>query len=1126
MGIESAYNEIIRKLEHFRKKEFKVLGVYGAQLTFLLALSAFFIFTLVELIANSSSIVRTIVFVVFSITTLILLAILFVIPLLKYFKIIGKTDYHDVAKEVGSKFPEVKDELLNALQLHSILHSQLYSSNLIGASFDRIYKKVKNISFDSAVNFGRAKKLLFYVGGISAFILFLYLTIPGLKAASNRLINFNKEFIPPQKFTFEVAPGNAEMTKGQDVTIKIRVVGEKPKAIFLALKDIDQTNYSLRELTEDSLGNYNFERRSIRNTFSYYATAENISSDEFKIEVIDRPIIKSLDLSIISPSYSKVPAVQQKDNGNVAALLGSTINLEVSSSKELSGAKLFFGDSTSLEMKTSDSKASLSFKVRKDYSYQIYLTDERGNQNLSPITYNIKTLYDSYPSIEIVTPNRDMALANDNRLPLLVKVSDDYGFTKLLLNYRLSASKYEPEHTQFTSFEIPINKSEKELTTAYVWNLSRMNLGANDVVTYYLEIFDNDNVSGPKSSKSSEFKIRVPSLEEILSKADDTQQNAQEELVKTLKEAEELKENLEKINQEMKQDKKELTWQEKEKIENALNKFEELQNKVDEVSKQLGKMQNELQQNNLLSKETLEKYMELQELFQELTSDEMKKAMEKLQNRLNEFNRAQTQQDMQNLKINEEMFQKSIERTINLLKRIQVEQKIDEMLKRTEQLAESLENLEKQTNQSDLSKQQEKKELADKQSQANKDLEKLEKEMKELSDKMKSMEDVPNEQMDKAMEEMEKQDNQELSEETMKDLMQNQKQSAQKNQSQMSKNMKKMNQMMQQLQQAMQQMNQMQTFTDMMKILDNLLTLSKKQEELKTESQNLNPNSSQFNENAQRQNNLSRSLDNILSQMSDLSQKTFAITPEMGKAMGDAKRQMQESIQAMQNRNGNLALNNQGEAMKSLNEAATMMKSSMESMMQGGGQGGMMSLMQQLQKMSGMQMSLNNLTQMLQQGIQGKLSPQQQAELQRLAQQQQLIQKSLEQLQNEAKQTGQSKKLPANLENILKQMQEVVSDMNTERLNDELVQKQERILSRLLDAQRSINERDYEKERESFTGENKNRKSPAELNLSSEQGKDLIKDELNKAGREGYSKDYENLIRKYFEALQQEKIKN
>jgi hypothetical protein len=1126
MGIESAYNEIIKKLEQFNRKEFKVLASLGIQIVFLFALSAFFVFTLIETAANSNSIIRTIFFVVLLAISILSLTLLVVIPWLRYLKIFGKTDYDSAAKKVGEKFPEVKDELLNVLQLESIKDNQLYSSNLINAAFIRIYEKVKIINFESAIEFDKAKRLLFYVAGSSVFMFLLYFTIPGLKAASYRLVNFNKEFITPPKFTFEVTPGNAQVTKGQDVEIKIRINGAKPTDVFLALKDIDQTDFDLQKLPEDSLGNYNFVRRSIRNTFSYYATAENISSDEFKIEVIDRPIIKSLDLSIIPPNYSKIPAVQQKDNGNINALLGSTVSLEVNSSKELSKARLSFFDSTSLDMKTANSKANLSFRVRKDNSYQIILIDEKGNQNLSPITYTIKALYDSYPSIEIITPNRDVALANDNRLPILTKVTDDYGFTKLLLNYRLSASKYEPEQTQFSSIEIPINKNEKEIDAAYVWNLSRLSLGVDDVVTYYFEIFDNDNVSGPKSAKSPEFKIRVPSLDEILSKAEDTQRNAQEELIKTLKEAEELKDNLEKINQDMKQDKKELTWQEKEKVENALNKFEELQNKVDEVSKQLGKMQNELQQNNLLSKETLEKYMELQELFKELTSDEMKKAMEQMRNKLNELNRAQAQQDMQNLKIDEEMFQKSIERTLNLLKRIQVEQKIDEMLKRTEQLAEDLEQLEKQTGESDLSKQQEKKELADKQNQANKEMDKLEKEMKELSDKMKSMEDMPNEQMDNAMEEMEKQDNQELSEEAMKSLMQNQKQNAQQNQSKMSQNMKKMNQMMQQLQEQMMQQNQMQTFTDMMKILDNLLTLSKKQEELKKESQNLNPNSSQFNENAQQQNNLSRSLDNILSQMSDLSQKTFAITPEMGKASGDAKREMQESIQAMQNRNGNTALSNQGEAMKSLNEAATMMKGSMESMMQGGGQGGMMSLMQQLQKMSGMQMSLNNLTQMLQQGMQGKLSPQQQAELQRLAQQQQMIQKSLEQLQNEAKQTGQSKKLPANLENILKQMQEVVSDMQTERLNDELVQKQEKILSRLLDAQRSINERDYEKERESFTGENFNRKSPAEINLSSEKSKDLIKDELNKAGREGYSKDYENLIRKYFEALQGEKVKN
>jgi len=311
-----------------------------------------------------------------------------------------------------------------------------------------------------------------------------------------------------------------------------------------------------------------------------------------------------------------------------------------------------------------------------------------------------------------------------------------------------------------------------------------------------------------------------------------------------------------------------------------------------------------------------------------------------------------------------------------------------------------------------------------------------------------------------------------------------------------------------------------------MKILDNLLTLSKMQEELKNETQNAEPNSSSFNKNAEKQEKLKQSLLNTMKQMAELSQKTFAISPEMGKSLGNAQKEIMKSIQSLQNRNGSMSSLSQGEAMKSLNEAATLMKGSMEAMMQGSGQGGMMSLMQQLQQMSGQQMGLNNMTQMLRQMQQGQLSPQQQSELQRLSQQQDIIRKSLEQLNKEAKEQGQSKSIASNLEDILKQMQEVVTDMNTEKLDDKLVQKQEKILSKLLDAQRSINERDFEKNRESNTAKNILRESPAELNLSSDEGQDKLKDELNKAVHEGFSRDYENLIRRYFEALQQKKINN
>ncbi|HVO74342.1 MAG TPA: DUF4175 family protein [Ignavibacteriaceae bacterium] len=1134
MGTESGYyKEIIRKLEILKRRENASFIFTGIQAAFLIAIAAFFFFTLLELVGHFNSFVRTFFFFLILLISIGAVVYLLIIPLFRYLNILSRPDYYLAADRVGKSFPEIKDDLLNAMQLVS--HEEAgtyYSDKLIDAAFIEVYNRSKNIRFESIVDFKKGKKLLAYTASAAVLFFSLIFAVPALRAASGRLINFNEEFVPPAKFYFLIEPGNIHITKGEDVSILVRIKGIVPAEVNLALKNNDQTGFKIELLYPDSLGNYKFQKKAVRNSFKYFAQAENIKSDEFSVEVIDRPIVKTFEITVTPPAYSKLPQVIQKENGNITALTGSIVNVNLSSTKKLRKAELVFSDTlaqrsaekSGLALSNESEKANGKFRIKGDSEYKMVLTDQSGNQNLSPILYSIKALPDLYPSIDVISPNRNISLANDNRVPLYLKVADDYGFSKLLLHYRLSSSKYEAPEKDFKSLEISFDKKLKETDVSYVWNLSQLNLAVEDIISYYLEIFDNDNVSGPKSAKSSVFTVRVPSLDEILAKAGDTQSQAEQDLTNTLKEAEELKRNLENIDQDLKKDKRELTWEEKEKIQRSLDKFEELQQKTDDVSKELQKMQQDLQQNNLLSKETLEKYMELQDLMQQLTGEEMKKAMEQMQKMLQSLNRQQTQDQLQNFKMDEERFQKSIERTINLLKRIQIEQKVDELVKRTENLTDNQKDLQEQTSKN--LNNNENKELAEKQKEATNEFEKLNDEMKKLSEKMEDLKDMPKEDLDKIIEKSEKMENSELSKEATQNIMQNQMMPAMQKQQKLSQNSMEMNRDLEQLQESIRRNNQLQTFTDMMKIMDNILTLSNQEEDLKKESQNLDYNSSSFNENAEKQSGIQKNLDNILKQMSDLSQKTFAITPEMGKSLGDAKREMMKSIQALQNRSGEMAGQSQTQAMESLNEAATLMKGSMDAMMQGSGQGGMMSLMQQLQMLSQQQMNLNNLTQMLQQGQQGQLSPQQQAQLERLAQQQDLIRKSIQQLNKEARESGISKKIPSNLEQIMNEMREVVSDLNTEKLDDNLIQKQERILSRMLDAQRSINERDFENKRESKTGENVARESPEELNLSSDKGKDKLRDELNRIIREGYLRDYEVLIRKYFEALQKENIKN
>ncbi|MCU0414611.1 MAG: hypothetical protein MUE91_09475, partial [Ignavibacteriaceae bacterium] len=452
MGSESKYYlELLKKLEGFVRKDYLQFLLFGIQAFLAAVLINFTFYSFLEFIANFSSVVRTILFVLFILLALGLLFFFLVKPLLKYIGSIRKETYFDAAVKVGTNFPEVKDELLNTMQLVSENEKRnLYSPNLVDAAFRNIYERVNNLNFQSIINFERAKKVLPYFAASTIFCLILILFVPGLNQASYRLLNFNQEFIPPPKFIFEINPGNKEITKGDGLEILVRVKGSKPKSVHLAIRKVEEADFQKQELLPDSSGNYFMEMNSVKSSFKYFAEADGFNSDYYEILVIDRPIVKTLELEITSPSYSNIPKAVQKDNGNVQALVGSKVSFNISSTKKIKEAKLEFYDSSIVNLNVNGEFASGNFSVRKDNSYKIQLIDESGNNNLAPITYQVKALYDAFPVIELISPNQNTNLANDNRVSLLAKASDDYGFSKLILNYRLSASKYEPPQTDFS----------------------------------------------------------------------------------------------------------------------------------------------------------------------------------------------------------------------------------------------------------------------------------------------------------------------------------------------------------------------------------------------------------------------------------------------------------------------------------------------------------------------------------------------------------------------------------------------------------------------------------------------------------------------------------------------------
>ena len=1126
------YSEILHRLEGVRGKENRLSLLYGVLTAFLLTILTLVPVILLEQVFTFNSVRRTILFSIGALGVISSISWFIGRPLLRFSGVLKSPDNTSIALKVGKHFPDIRDRLLDAMQIYEGKEAlrQHYSLVLIDASFTDLYQQIQSLNFAEAVSDFRVKKMRkFLTYGLGVFLLLFVISPSGFFGSFYRILHFNQSFASTLPIQLFVEPGNVEVIRGQNVPIIIRTQGKPVQMLSLLTRQHGQIDFDEVDIKPDNNGVFHTEISNIKVSTEYYATVEDVKSDKFAITVLDRPLIRALEVKVTPPAYTKIPPKTLDENmGDIAAYPGSHVNLSLTSSKELSSAILLFDDDANLALSATGNEATCSFMIKNNRTYHIALKDRDGLPNVDPIEYSIKVIPDEYPTAEIVSPAKNLDLSEEMKLDLLLRNKDDFGFTKLRLAYRLVQSRYEKPAEEFSFIDIPLQKAAQiTVEVWYSWDLSPLHLVPEDALAYYVEVFDNDNVNGPKAGRSEMYIVRLPSLEEVFTDVSQTHQKSLESMQSVAKDVKQLKKDIDDLNREMKKNREKMDWQQQKKAEDMLQRYEAMKKKLEETAQKMDDMMKKMEDNKLLSQKTMEKYNELQKLLEKLNSPELREALKKLQESMKQLSPEQLKQAMEQLKLSEEQFRQSLERTIELLKRIHIEQKLDELIKRTEELKKQQESLRNQTGKTNPSDQQKREELSKQQGDLQQQAGSLEKETADLTKKMEEFpKEMPLEEMTKAQQQLLQKQVPQKMQQSAQQMQAGDTQGAQQNQEQTEQDLSDFAEQLRQVQQSLLEQQMQQIANEMRKQLQNVLELSKRQESQKDATQGLDPNSQRFREGAQQQSELKNDLGNVANSMGELSKKTFAISPEMGKEIGNAMEEMDEVLENMENRNPGGSSDKQGEAMGSLNRAAMMMQSALKGLMQGGQGGfGMAGLMGRLGQIGQGQGEINAGTQQAMGNGQGQgMSAEQQAAYQRLATQQGAMQKSLQELSEEAKNAGEFSKLLGDLDRIAQDMIEVQTDLEQGDVNPETIKKQERILSRLLDSQRSMRERDYEKRRRAEAGKNIPRTSPAEIDLTTQEGKNKLREELLKLRESKYTKDYEELIRKYFEQLEKEEV--
>ncbi len=850
----------------------------------------------------------------------------------------------------------------------------------------------------------------------------------------------------------------------------------------------------------------------IRAPLTYSVALAGGSSLSFDVAVIDPPFITGLDVELAFPSYSGlVPRRSAENGGDVTALPGTSVTVTLSASKPLGSARLELVSGADIEMERLGPDSFRGrFVVSGDDAYSIHVTDTDGLANATPPTYTIAAIRDERPLVRIVEPGEDRDVPREMMLPLAISGIDDYGVTRIDLHYSLEGSAEETVST----LERYGSRGEREVVLETVWDLSETGLLPGVMLVYYAEVFDSDRVNGPKSSRSESYLLRFPSMAELYSDAVGEQDEILDDLDELIEEQEDVREEFDEIEEEVRGD-PELDWQDEERVEQALERQEEVADQVADMAERMADLGDQMSETDRVTLETLEKVDQITELLDEVATDEMRRLLEQIREAMREVSPEQMSSAMEQMTFTQDDYLRRLEQTLNLLQRAKAEQSLADVADRAEDLAERQEQMARESSESPDPQQCE--QMAGEQQQMAAELEQLKRDLEKAISEMQDVDPEAAAEMQQALDQLEQADTSEKMQDAAQKLGEMKPQEASAQCESASSDLKSLFTKLSSCQGSMACSLQARDREATLRAIDELLAISTEQEEiLDVVIERPGLARAEVVVLVAKQTDLAESLAHVAERLFRVGNDSFEIDASTYRKIAMVRGEMIRAAQHLAAESARAAEVTVSSALGRVNGLIVELLTSNQSSSSSGGAGALQQLMQQLTQMAEQQAQLNQMTESLRQqmGEQGDMSHQEQLARMRAEQE-----RLMEQAQRLAEEFGNRSEVLGRLDDTVDEMEGTLAEMEEHGASQEAVDRQKRILSRLLDAQRSLRRRDYTRERRSSVGEAYRRTSPDALADEITQARRELREDLLRAMQREYPAEYRELIRAYFESL-------
>jgi hypothetical protein len=1041
------FNILVDKLNSFKLKFYAYKVVKGTLLTLLLLLLFYTIFSVIEYFVFLTTDVRKLIFFGFLIFSGLLLIQFIGIPLLKMLSLLKPIDLKTTSKIIQSHFTSIEDKLLNIIELNDLPQNQ-YSNELILASIDQKIEQLKVFDFNEAIQFKNIKYVIFYFI-ISVLISFgVFFTNKNVFIDStNRLIHYNTTFVKPAPFSFKLENTDLKVKKGDSYLIQVHTEGsEIPEIVYI---NIEGNNYLMKS---SSAGSFEYEMVSVINSVNFFFTDLKYSSEKYNLKLLPKPGITQFKTTVVPPAYTGLQTMVLENIGDLQVPNGTKVEWSFNGI-DIDSMFIVVHDSVKINGTEINNGFTVDTRFFKSTKYNVFIQNEITSPELA-LSYSVEVIPDLFPEIKVEQMIDSMQLT---RYYFKGTIGDDYGFSNLRFHFNVDNSD--------SSITIPFVKMLTDQDFYFVFDFNDLNK-TKEMVSYYFSVSDNDAVNNYKTTTSDNFIFQFPNRDEILAKDKEKFEELQANINKSRELAREIKQDMNNL-QLKNMDTNISDWEKSQMVSDIISKQNKLEKLYEQIKQDNENLNNYLNSFDEKNKEIQEKQKQIEELLDEVFTEELKKLMEEFNKLADEFNSQRLNQLSENMKLTFDDLEKQLERNLEMLRKMKVEQKLQDIIDQVNEIAKEEFNLVQE-----LDENKNFEEVTLKVSKHEEQTKQLENNLKEALELNKELKNPMNfDEFDEEFKDVEK------------NFQDSKNELNKKNKKKSEENIKKNAEKLQNMAFGMQQMLDMNTkqqnmenIANLKQILSNLIFLSFAQENVLSALNGIadkDPSLFQLNKD---QNRIFEQSKIVKDSLYSLAMRTPQITSMVNNELLAIEINLKKAGEEMQEALFPNARVSQQFVVTSLNNLALMLDEALENLEEqmanaqpgdqecenpGNGEPGMNSLKQ----------ASENIKQQLHKMIEQMKNSNQQNMSQQMGQslmQHEMMQQMLREMMNNGSVGSDAKKQLQQIDEMLEQNRR---ELMNKSINTQTILRQNQITTRLLEAEKAELEREFDDKRESQTAD-------------------------------------------------------